>query len=75
VKILKEKIKIERIGLRSNSKIFEPLKETDLISFKYGDTKFTITPDFDGKVRINKINDYGDSISINPGCANEILLG
>lgn len=45
------------------------------LKFVYGDNDFTITPDFDGKFRINKSSVDNDRIEINPGCSNEILVG
>jgi len=70
---MKEKIKIEKIRFEGkNITDFGPSDiNVERIEFFVEDEKFVITPDF-GSFRIHK--SFGDRISINPGCSNEILI-
>jgi hypothetical protein len=71
---MKEKlIKINRLGNTVyNNEVSENNHLTvDRIKLEYNGEKYTITPDFDGKLRIHA---HGNELSVFPCVANEILV-
>lgn len=52
-------------------------QEVERVNITIGDSRFRITPEPDGKLRINKVDDSGDwnhGITVNPATGNEILI-
>lgn len=66
---MKEKMFITRIG---DKKVLN--LEADIVDISSGKFKIRITPDFDNSLRIHKDQFDFESMTIKPGCANEIVI-
>lgn len=70
---MRSKIILKRINGRDNQTI-NVGEEIKRIQFEVNGINFVITPDFDG-FRINKDTFSNDeSLTIEPGCSNEIIV-